>query len=313
MISKTNIFLMDINSKSYHVYDANDENKKEYYIPKKCLDGFDFDPDYMDENGDLKTNMLYPAIKKDGRLIYLDKSDRRYWKFSYKYGEKDESKNEWIEIIGLLLEMRRIVDVEPQVADDLLNLYREKDSTFKRELKKALGLENTLKDENLFNENKASLVFPPNRMREDETIEQLMLRQWDNLGTEIIGAGNAFRNEDFHLVVGKNNDNVLTDNVSNELRTYFEGSPRVFEERFTNRMLQLTQNPLFIATLKMNFITIKGHLILDIVVPPWTGEILHYKGEFYLRSQSINNHLKGDAVVKLIAARNNPETTNPIV
>lgn len=304
-MDKITILIQNYNDRGYQVIRTTDN--KGYLIPYSCMEGFHLNEKYTDSRGRLKLGQIYPAVQKNEEVVYFDKSNTTFWTYVPATIEESAtpSEYEWLLIIQRLLELNSINGLSKEDIDDLLMLCRNrKYNEFKQLLIDKLDLFSYLfEDESLYCENKSSLVFPARKIQVGETIEDLKTEQLDVLSAELIGAGNAIRVKDFHLIIGKNDNFQFTGNIDEEINKYYEGSTRKFIDMFTNRLSQLTESTAFVSTLRMNFLTINNHSLLDICVPNWQGEILTFKKKIYLRVNAVNRELQGKDLIQFISSR----------
>lgn len=301
MINKINFI---ITSKTE--YDLSGYVKETGYkvnVPKCTVNGFDFFDSCRDEDGYPRLGIELPAVQKDNGTVYLDRASKRLWIYSAQNACSPD--NEWLPVIRQLLSLNKIDKLSKETCDELLELYsKRRFSEMRRRIIEECGLYSFIFDEeSQLHENKSSLVYPANK-HDFNTFEEQRTEQFNELSRTIVGALNAGKKENFHLIVGISDDGVPNDNVRNEIRDYYNNNTKTFTDMFVNRLKQLTTCPDCLTSIEFNFIDVGDKLVLDIVIPQWTGDIILFRKDAYLRVQSTTQKLQAQGLIELLNNRN---------
>lgn len=282
----------------------------ESIIPLSKLSGFRFNERVIDEDGLPSVGMELPGVlKEDGITVYLDRSNTLFWQYdgtkTLYYLPKTDKPDDVYFYIQRLLELNRIGGLTPETTEELLSLCKDnKYEEMKHRLNEVCGLFSYIfDDESYVLERKSSLAHPAGYNLQGFN-KELRDKQMDELFQTIVGAANAKNDKDFHLVIGMTDDGDLTDNVLKDINIYWNGKEKQFIDDFMNRIGQMI-NAEFAAKIRLNFITIKEHRILDVVVPKWEGQILYFKNKPFLRVNASTRILEGIEFENFVLNSNN--------
>ena len=278
---------------------------KDFTIPVACLKGLQFYPNCVDETDQLpKVGKEYPAVMKDDGTMYLDRYDQEYW--TYSALSSDVAENNWLQIVRRLLELSQIGSLTPQLTQEMLRLYHSKQYALLEEklIKECRLFEYVWAEESQLIEHKSSLVYSAGFKQGEVLTQERRMEQLDELSQALVGAANAKKKEDYHLVIGVTDHQLLTTHLSDEVDQFFGGNINKFIDVFTNRLNQIVENPMFTSSLRFEPFTTQGRLILDVVVPYWDGDVLFYRKQVYLRIQKTTTKLEGAALVNYIRSLN---------
>ena len=294
----TKVLLVSKNEKAMDVVE--DTTGKRFSIPMVCFKGFQFHDDCVDADNLPMVGKKYPAVMKDERTVYFDRFNTEFWNYSPDVPQPEDC--DWLQIVRRLLELSMIGSLTPELTFEMLQLYRSKQYAQLKEklIKECRLFDFILADESQYLENKSSLIYPAGFQKGDFITPDLKNKQADVLSESLVGAANAYLKKDFHLVIGVTDDKKLTNNVTEEIEQFYDGNMQKFIDMFTNRLNQLVENPLFTASLRFESIRVEGNTLLDIVVPPWEGEMLLYRKQAYLRTQASTVRLEGWAFVNFV-------------
>lgn len=260
---------------------------------------FCFKPEFVDNNGNPKIGLRLRGIINEKDCLYLDKRDKTYYVYDASKdinrtifsGFSDEI--DFPNMIYRLLCLRRIGGLTEEVTEHLLILFTShRYEEFKSILIDSTQMYNYLfEPESSLLERKSSLIHPAHTLSTDPT--EIRNQQLDEISMQIVAAGNARQLKDFHLVIGIDDDGKLNDNVKNEIAEVWKSNKK-FIDIFTNRLCQLINIKDFVSTLNFQFVTAKGHLLLDVTIPQWKGDILFFKQKVYTRVQAQCRLIEGE-------------------
>ena len=296
----TKVLLVSKNEKAMEVIEST--TGKRFSIPMVCFRGFQFHADCVDADQLPMAGREYPAVMKDDHTVYFDRFNTEFWNYSPDASQPEDC--DWLQIVRRLLELSMIGSLTPELTAEMLQLYRAKQYVMLKEklIKECRLFDFILADESQYLENKSSLLYPAGFQKGDLLTPELKNKQADVLSEALVGAANANLKKDFHFVIGVTDDKKLTNNVGEEVEQFYDGNMQKFIDMFTNRLNQLVENPMFTGSLRFETIRIEGNTLLDIVVPPWEGDLLLYRKQAYLRTQATTTRLEGWAVVNFVKA-----------
>lgn len=154
-----------------------------------------------------------------------------------------------------------------------------------------------LKDEDEHTEYKTSFFYPADQLSmPDSTYQRKKILK------ELIGFANA-RNEGV-VYVGITDDKRVV-GVQEEMKTFCPNkTPQDFEMEFKNIAKQCTDNAKFAMSLDFKWrrdMDLDGHLVCQITVPEWNGDILLFSGnELYVRHKNTIQHLENQNMIDFI-------------